>query len=121
MVPETQLSLILRLADCQDSEAWTHFEKVYRPMVYELARKRGLQDADAEDVVQQVTASVSRALQSRPHDKQRAKFRTWLYRVTHNAIINAIQRRKPDRGAGDTMAFGAIESGPAFSRGVTGV
>ncbi len=102
MIPETKISLILRLADRNDHEAWQHFETVYRPVVYKTARGKGLQDADAEDVVQQVMASVSRALQQRPHDKQRARFRTWLYRVTHNAIINAIQRRKPDRATGDT-------------------
>lgn len=112
MIPETKISLILRLADRDDHEAWQHFETVYRPVVYKTARGKGLQDADAEDVVQQVMASVARALEKRPHDKQRAKFRTWLYRVTHNAIINAIQRRKPDRGAGDTHVLDQLKQVP---------
>lgn len=112
MIPETKISLILRLANRDDHEAWQHFETVYRPVVYKAARSKGLQDADAEDLVQQVMASIARALQRRPHDKQRAKFRTWLYRVTHNAIINAIQRRKPDRGAGDTRVMEQLSQIP---------
>ena len=102
MIPDTRYSLICRLGDGTDVDAWAEFESVYRPVVYSSARAQGLQDADAHDIVQQVMISISRALQLRPHDVERAKFRTWLFRVTRNAVINAIQRRPNDRGTGDT-------------------
>jgi DNA-directed RNA polymerase specialized sigma24 family protein len=72
------------------------------PVIERLAMRRGLQTADAEDLVQQVMISISSAMEKRPHDPQRAKFRTWLHRVAENAILNALTRRKPDRGSGRT-------------------
>ncbi len=68
--------------------------------------QKGLQPADAEDVVQTVLVSVSKAVENWKPDPQKARFRTWLNRIAHNAAINAITRRKPDRGAGGTK--GAI-------------
>ena len=112
MIPETKTSLILRLADHHDQDAWQEFEEVYRPVIYHAARRGGLQNADAEDVVQQVMASVARALQQRPHDHQRARFRTWLFRVIQNSVLNAAQRRPPDRGAGETDVLNQLSSVP---------
>lgn len=113
MIPDTRYSLIFRLSDGSDQEAWAEFESVYRPVVYQAARKHGLQDADSQDLVQQVMISIARALQQRPHDQQRAKFRTWLFRVTRNAIINAIQRRPNDLGSGNTDQHRLLHSVPS--------
>lgn len=52
--PTTQSSLLLRLRDARDEEAWNHFVEVYAPLVYRYARRRGLQDCDAGDVAQDV-------------------------------------------------------------------
>jgi RNA polymerase sigma-70 factor (ECF subfamily) len=101
-VPETRHSLLARVCCSDDEGAWEDFVEIYRPAIYRTARYCGLQPADAEDVIQQVLLSVARALRQRPHDPARAKFRTWLGRVTRNAALNAIQRGKPDRGSGDS-------------------
>ncbi|MFO0940272.1 MAG: hypothetical protein U0930_05840 [Pirellulales bacterium] len=74
MIPDTRYSLISRLSDGSDQDAWAEFESAYRPVVYQAARKHGLQDADSLDLVQQVMISIARALKQRPHDQQRAKF-----------------------------------------------
>jgi RNA polymerase sigma-70 factor (ECF subfamily) len=100
--PETRLSLIVRLKDRQDREAWGEFLEIYRPLVYRLALGKGLQHADAEDVVQQVFGSVARAVDRWRPDAERARFRTWLTTIAHNAIVNALSRRLPDRASGDT-------------------
>ena len=83
-----------------------------------LAQQKGMQDADADDVAQQILVSVARAVEKREHDPQRAKFRTWLNRVAHNAIINALTRGKPDRGSGGSVLLHALNdqetpTGPA--------
>jgi hypothetical protein len=44
-VPETRDSLLVRVKDPADSEAWEQFARIYRPVVYRLACGRGLQDA----------------------------------------------------------------------------
>lgn len=100
--PETRLSLIVRLKDRDDQEAWGEFLEIYRSLVYRLAISKGLQDADAEDVVQQVFGSVARAVDRWQPDTSRAGFRTWLTTIARNAIINALVRRAPDRASGDT-------------------
>lgn len=98
--PETSESLILRIRDPQDALAWSQFMAIYQPVVYRLSRQRGLQHADAEDLCQQVFLSVAKAVENWEAQKDGARFRNWLGRVTRNAILNAITRAKPDRATG---------------------
>ncbi len=108
--PETRQSLLARVCCSDDEGAWIDFVEIYRPVIYRTARFAGLQPADAEDVIQQVLLSVARALRQRPHDPGRAKFRTWLGRVTRNATLNNLQRTKPDRGSGDSEIQRQLQS-----------
>lgn len=85
-----------------DQAAWHEFVEIYRPVILRLARRKGMQEADADDVAQQVLVAVAKAVEQREHDPKRAKFRTWLFRVAHNAIFDALARRQPDCGAGDS-------------------
>jgi len=103
--PETQVSLILRLADSRDAAAWDEFVAIYRPVIVRLARAHGLQQFDADDLAQQVLLSVARRVPDWEADPQRARFRTWLGRVVRNAALNALTRRKPDRAAGGTSVL----------------
>jgi RNA polymerase sigma-70 factor (ECF subfamily) len=111
--PETRPSLLIRLKDQGDQAAWTEFVNVYRPVIYRLATKRGMQHADAEDLAQQVLASLARAIERWEDDPQRARFRTWLRRVANNAIVNALTRGKPDRASGDSEVEALLHEHPA--------
>jgi RNA polymerase sigma-70 factor (ECF subfamily) len=62
--PETRPSLIRRLRDSGDAEAWQEFVAIYQPLVYRLARGKGLQDADAQELVQDVMIAVSGAVEN---------------------------------------------------------
>src|SRR5262245_7524896 len=79
--PDTRASLLLRLADRTDREAWDQFSQIYTPVAYRLALRSGLQHADAEDLAQQVLASVAKAIGRWEEDPTRARFRTWFHRV----------------------------------------
>ena len=82
--PETRPSLLVRVKDPTDRQAWSQFVEVYRPVIHRLARRKGLQHADAEDLVQRVLVAVAGSIDRWEHDARRAKFRTWLHRVAHN-------------------------------------
>ncbi len=88
--PETSHSLIARVKDLADGTAWTEFLGIYRPVVYRLGRKRGMQDADAQDVTQRVFLSVSQAIDGWEPGPNGPPFRAWLVTVTRNAITIAL-------------------------------
>ena len=86
--PETRVSLILRLAKTTDVQAWQEFSDVYGPALYSMAKRRGLQPADAEDVAQETLFAVARAIERFEPDRARARFRTWLARIARNMIAD---------------------------------
>jgi len=93
--PETRVSLILRLPNASDADAWNEFVAIYRPVVFSLARRGGLQQADAEELTQEVLLAVASSVSRWQPDEQRGRFRTWLARITHNLLVNfLIQRRR---------------------------
>jgi RNA polymerase sigma-70 factor (ECF subfamily) len=104
--PETRASLLIRVRDPADQAAWQEFVEIYRPLILRLARLKGMQPADADDVAQQVLLSVAKAVDG--YDPQRAKFRTWLHRIARNAILNALTRGKPDRALGDAGTLAVL-------------
>jgi RNA polymerase sigma factor (sigma-70 family) len=107
--PETRPSLLIRVRHPADQAAWHEFVEIYRPVILRLARQKGMQAADAEDVAQQVLVAVAKAVEQREHDPRRARFRTWLNRVAHNAILNALTRGRPDRGSGDSALLAVLD------------
>jgi DNA-directed RNA polymerase specialized sigma24 family protein len=60
--PATRRSLIVKLRDSADHAAWEEFVTLYEPLIYRLARRKGLQDADAHDLCQEVFRAVSQAI-----------------------------------------------------------
>ena len=114
MVEESRThdSLLLRIADANDGDAWRQFVAIYEPVVYRIARQKGMQDADAHDVVQYVMAAVARSIDRWQSDTSRASFRTWLYRVANNAFVDFIRKRRPDAAAGGSSVIRILDEQP---------
>ena len=90
--PETRPSLLLRLRDPQDERAWCEFVEIYEPLIERLARRKGLQHADARELVQEVLVAVSGAIDRFNPDRSVGSFRGWLFRITRNLMINRLKR-----------------------------
>ena len=100
--PSTHATLLLRLRQTKNGEAWTQFVHLYTPLVYRYCRLRGLQDADSRDVTQQVFSIVHRALPRFDYDPRRGRFRNWLGALTsHEISRHRRMQDRPGRGMGN--------------------
>lgn len=112
-LPETRESLLLRVGDPANAEAWREFAAIYRPAVYRLARRRGLQDADAEDLSQRVLVAISQKIADwRPTSPQGA-FRAWVTVIARNLALNALTRTRIDSAKGGTSVIERLARQPA--------
>jgi RNA polymerase sigma-70 factor (ECF subfamily) len=110
----TRASLLVRLRDPQDRAAWQQFVELYGSLVYGFARRRGLQDADAADLTQEVFLAVAKAAGRWEYDPRRGTFRGWLYGLTRNKIAKFLQRRASrPLGSGDTNAQSRLAEEPS--------
>src|SRR5437763_5533218 len=86
---------------------------LYGPIVYGFARKRGLQDADAADLMQDVMRSVASAIGNLDYDRQRGSFAGWLFTITRNKVFNFLSsRRTRPQASGDTATNQMLNSHP---------
>ena len=113
-IPPTRASLLVRLRDPRDEAAWREFVDLYAPLIYHYLCKRGLQDADAVDLSQEVISAVAGAVGRLDYDPQRGTFRGWLFTVVRRKLANwrRAQKHRP-RGSGDTATHRRLEQCPA--------
>ncbi|HEV3235522.1 MAG TPA: sigma-70 family RNA polymerase sigma factor [Gemmataceae bacterium] len=109
----TRASLLARLGDPEDRAAWQQFVELYGSLVYGFARNRGLQDADAADLTQEVFLAVSNVMGRWKYDPKQGRFRGWLYGITRNKIARFLERRRLQPvGSGDTNAQKRLDEQP---------
>jgi RNA polymerase sigma-70 factor (ECF subfamily) len=114
--PLTQPNLLVRLRDRGDDLAWSEFVELYTPLIQRLARQKGLQDADAADLVQEVFGAVARRIDRYDPDPSKGSFRGWLSRIARNLILDALAaRRRHPQGVGDTSVRRLLDAQPAPS------
>ena len=112
--PETRVSLIRRLADRNDAEAWAFFENHYQQPVYRFARSHGLQPDDAMDVVQEVLMAVHRSAANWKPSGRVGSFRAWLAEAARRITLQ-ITRQRSRIGQGMGGSGFAIEIGEVAS------
>src|SRR6516225_3751977 len=105
----TRPSLLRRICEPGDGHSWQAFVDVYGPLIYRHARRRGLQDADAAEVTQEVLFQVSRSIQAFEYRPGQACFRDWLGTVTENKIRSWCTRQAGTiRAKGETGTCDAL-------------
>ncbi len=112
--PVTRPSLLVRIRDLADQKAWEQFVELYARLVYGFARKRGLQEADASDLTQEVLRAVAAAATRLEYDPGLGSFRAWLYTVTCNKF-----RGRSKRSPGGRLP--RVECGGGLHRQKSGV
>ena len=90
----TRPSLLVRLRDHADADAWRTFVLVYAPLIYGYCRKSGLQDADAADVTQDVLKQVSQSIRGFVYDQEKGRFRDWLRTVARHRVHRFLGRQR---------------------------
>lgn len=90
---ETRVSLIQRVRNREDQVAWSEFFALYQPLLLAYVRKQGVTPNDATDLVQDIFTRLIPAMAGFDYDAERGRFRTWLWRVTHNALADWARRR----------------------------
>src|SRR5262245_23315078 len=112
--PQTRASLLMRVRDAADEAAWAQFVPIYAPLIYGFVRKRGLQDADAADLTQDVLRSVAQALRGLDYNPAKGSFRGWLFTAVRRRLRRFFERRGHEpQGTGDTEALRLLHEQPA--------
>ena len=111
MPPHTRQTLILRLREAGDNRSWDEFVDIYTPLLYHFFVGRGLQDADAADLGQEVMRSVSGAIGRFDYDPEKGSFRSWLFTIARNKLNDFFNKRsRQPQGSGRTTVMRLVEN-----------
>ena len=93
---QTRLSLLHRLKNLDDQVSWQDFFKTYERLLYALAVKAGLTDAEANDAVQETVITVAKNIAKFQVDRSRGSFKAWLLQIARWRIADQF-RKRPQR------------------------
>lgn len=89
----TRASLLSRLRDLGDTDSWHTFFENYWRLIYNVARKSGLSDDAAQEVVQETVIAVARKIPEFRYDPARGSFKQWLLLITRRRIHDHLRRQ----------------------------
>ena len=116
----TRRTLLSRLKHWDDQESWHQFFKTYWKLIFGVAIRAGLTEAEAQDVVQETVISVAKTMPSFKYDAAACSFKTWLQHLTRKRIVDQLRKRNPAdaadrRHADERAAISAIEQAPDYT------
>jgi RNA polymerase sigma-70 factor (ECF subfamily) len=113
----TRPSLLGRLRDWDDRESWQDFYNTYWKLIYGVARKAGLTEAEAEDVTQETIVTVAKKMEDFRYDPALGSFKGWLLHTTRWRIGDCLRKRLPGGrpaggGADDALPTRTVQQVP---------
>lgn len=90
----TRSTLLVRIKDHADDQAWREFHNLYAPLLYRYARGRGLPQSDAEEVRDQCLEVVTRRIATFNYVRERGGFKNWLRRIADHKVIDLLRKRR---------------------------
>jgi RNA polymerase sigma factor (sigma-70 family) len=106
----TRQSLLSRLKDWEDNDSWRDFFETYWRLIYDVARKAGCNDSDAQDIVQETIVNVAKQMGDFRYDPTKGRFKGWLRQITRRRIADQLRKRyregqqSGESAAGDTAS-----------------
>jgi len=91
-VDTTRKTLLQRVRDNADHEAWEQFFALYAPLLEGYARVMGLSPSDAEDVRDECLALITRRMPSFEYERAKGSFKAWLYRLVRGKVVDLLRR-----------------------------
>lgn len=103
--PETRHSLITKLQNSSDDEAWSEFVRLYEPFLQRVVERQGVPARHVPDVTQQVFGAIARSVEGWTPDGHPDSFRRWVHRVARNIVIKFMtrERRHPTAQGGSSI------------------
>src|SRR5437763_14577838 len=89
----TRQSLLKRLKVLENRESWQEFFETYWSLIYSTATRSGLNDSEAQDVVQETVICVVRSMPKFDYDPTIGSFKAWLRKLTRWRITDHIRKR----------------------------
>jgi RNA polymerase sigma factor (sigma-70 family) len=109
----TRATLLGRMKNWSDQSSWQEFFDIYWKLIYAVARKAGLSDAEAQDVVQETMICVAKHMPAFKYDPALGSFKAWLLQLTRWRIVDQLRKRGPiawhHQSASDTARTATIE------------
>lgn len=88
----TRTTMVLGLRDLEDQKVWNRFFESYWKLIYHSARKAGLDDADAQEVVQETVITVTKKIGGFDYDRNKGSFKGWLMQTTKWKIADQFRK-----------------------------
>jgi RNA polymerase sigma factor (sigma-70 family) len=112
-VIRTRATLLDRMKNWNDQSSWQEFFDIYWKLIYGVARKAGLSDAEAQDVVQESMVSVAKHMPTFKYNPAVGTFKAWLLTLTRWRIVDQLRKRGPivphHSSEGDTARTATVE------------
>lgn len=89
----TSTSLLDALGDAGNDGIWSEFDARYRPVMARLARRMGLDEAEADDAVQESLLEFVRDFRAGRYERGRGRLHSWLLAIVRNRVRDALERR----------------------------
>jgi RNA polymerase sigma factor (sigma-70 family) len=102
----TRYSLLGRLHNWEDQESWRIFFDTYWRLIHSLALRSGLNEAEAQDVVQETVISVAKDIHKFKRDPSLGSFKGWLRTIIGWRIADQYRRRRVGCERNDGTDFG---------------
>lgn len=110
----TRQSLLSRLRDWDDKESWEYFFNTYSKLIYNAALRSGLNETEAQEVVQETVIKVAKQISDFEYDPSKGSFKGWLLKITQWRVSDQFRKRRdrpPAPGEAETSIAEAATYG----------